>query len=530
MPTSSMYRTSRPQTAGRAGDRRIKPKHSIGVVGSSGWSAAQTSFTKDTRVFRKMFPRVDRVKTKRQLKRAYAAGPFPRSVWIHDKAPEDDLDKVCYEIWKRVQVATAGSSARPTAADRAPEPTDLVPPAPRELPSATAEPAPPAGSRDAQRARWTHPEPAAEGVGSVERKRKSIEVFLRAVLQGKEAGRPEQLPQGALPAGLGSSCSSTEAPAPDSKASQGLSQFPGKSSESGLARPGQVEVAGGAKLATAVEENGGFSSADRREHRGGEGVGRGAPPRGPVSSGAPLQGSAQGRGRLAPLPVFAKLHVATDLPCRRLPARTGENHHVQNTGDRHAHPDMSGTLGDGARKPATLKEKALEYEFLESAKRPWQKTADPTSSNDVAAPLQESRTGAVKAHPGPCPTQTRNTLKYSGQSFVPSGQPPFGTSLPAAVHPAPVRNPPGFSQYQNFFQQLPVNHMSHLQAVNPTRFQTRPQISPFGFSPMAPSMFYPYGLLPLGQPRPPPQVQSGVLLTWGVIGTKTQHLQTWETE
>ncbi|XP_066531799.1 uncharacterized protein [Hoplias malabaricus] len=34
-------------------------------------------------------------------RRRHALGPFPRSTWIHPLAPEDDLDKVCFSIWKR---------------------------------------------------------------------------------------------------------------------------------------------------------------------------------------------------------------------------------------------------------------------------------------------------------------------------------------------------------------------------------------------------------------------------------------------
>uniref|UniRef100_A0A8C6RX57 cDNA sequence CK137956 n=1 Tax=Nannospalax galili TaxID=1026970 RepID=A0A8C6RX57_NANGA len=32
-----------------------------------------------------------------------ALGPFPRYVWIHQNTPQDSLDKICHEIWKRVQ-------------------------------------------------------------------------------------------------------------------------------------------------------------------------------------------------------------------------------------------------------------------------------------------------------------------------------------------------------------------------------------------------------------------------------------------
>uniref|UniRef100_A0A8C5KIN0 cDNA sequence CK137956 n=1 Tax=Jaculus jaculus TaxID=51337 RepID=A0A8C5KIN0_JACJA len=36
-------------------------------------------------------------------KRPSALGPFPRFVWIHQDTPQDSLDEICHEIWKRVQ-------------------------------------------------------------------------------------------------------------------------------------------------------------------------------------------------------------------------------------------------------------------------------------------------------------------------------------------------------------------------------------------------------------------------------------------
>ncbi|XP_054854802.1 uncharacterized protein C1orf94 homolog [Eublepharis macularius] len=33
----------------------------------------------------------------------FPLGPFPRHIWIHHNTPQDSLDKVCHEIWKRVQ-------------------------------------------------------------------------------------------------------------------------------------------------------------------------------------------------------------------------------------------------------------------------------------------------------------------------------------------------------------------------------------------------------------------------------------------
>ncbi|XP_055259949.1 uncharacterized protein C1orf94 homolog [Moschus berezovskii] len=36
-------------------------------------------------------------------KRPSALGPFPRYIWIHQDTPQDSLDKICHEIWKRVQ-------------------------------------------------------------------------------------------------------------------------------------------------------------------------------------------------------------------------------------------------------------------------------------------------------------------------------------------------------------------------------------------------------------------------------------------
>lgn len=33
----------------------------------------------------------------------FPLGPFPRHIWIHSSTPQDELDKACYEIWKRVQ-------------------------------------------------------------------------------------------------------------------------------------------------------------------------------------------------------------------------------------------------------------------------------------------------------------------------------------------------------------------------------------------------------------------------------------------
>ncbi|XP_040612534.1 uncharacterized protein C1orf94 homolog isoform X2 [Mesocricetus auratus] len=36
-------------------------------------------------------------------KRPSALGPFPRYVWIHQDTPQDSLDKICHDIWKRVQ-------------------------------------------------------------------------------------------------------------------------------------------------------------------------------------------------------------------------------------------------------------------------------------------------------------------------------------------------------------------------------------------------------------------------------------------
>ncbi|XP_014801935.1 PREDICTED: uncharacterized protein C1orf94 homolog [Calidris pugnax] len=33
----------------------------------------------------------------------FPLGPFPRYIWIHSNTPQDSLDEVCHEIWKRVQ-------------------------------------------------------------------------------------------------------------------------------------------------------------------------------------------------------------------------------------------------------------------------------------------------------------------------------------------------------------------------------------------------------------------------------------------
>lgn len=43
---------------------------------------------------------------------AYA--PFPRSTWIHPKAPTDSFDHVCKNIWSRAKEATEelGTSQR----------------------------------------------------------------------------------------------------------------------------------------------------------------------------------------------------------------------------------------------------------------------------------------------------------------------------------------------------------------------------------------------------------------------------------
>ncbi|KAB5530867.1 hypothetical protein PHYPO_G00134280 [Pangasianodon hypophthalmus] len=41
-------------------------------------------------------------------KRAPALGPFPRSIWIHPDIPEDELDRVCFRIWRRSVLAQRG--------------------------------------------------------------------------------------------------------------------------------------------------------------------------------------------------------------------------------------------------------------------------------------------------------------------------------------------------------------------------------------------------------------------------------------
>ncbi|KAL7830344.1 hypothetical protein SRHO_G00314710, partial [Serrasalmus rhombeus] len=45
--------------------------------------------------------RSERTRATRKRSLRAAVGPFPRSVWIHPHAPEDELDRVCFKIWKR---------------------------------------------------------------------------------------------------------------------------------------------------------------------------------------------------------------------------------------------------------------------------------------------------------------------------------------------------------------------------------------------------------------------------------------------
>ncbi|XP_037391461.1 uncharacterized protein C1orf94-like [Pygocentrus nattereri] len=45
--------------------------------------------------------RSERSRATRKRSLRAAVGPFPRSVWIHPHAPEDELDRVCFKIWKR---------------------------------------------------------------------------------------------------------------------------------------------------------------------------------------------------------------------------------------------------------------------------------------------------------------------------------------------------------------------------------------------------------------------------------------------
>ncbi|KAL6038970.1 hypothetical protein STEG23_010059 [Scotinomys teguina] len=56
------------------------------------------------------------------VKRPSALGPFPRYVWIHQDTPQDSLDKICHDIWKRVQGLPESLQPR-TSLEKLSEPT-----------------------------------------------------------------------------------------------------------------------------------------------------------------------------------------------------------------------------------------------------------------------------------------------------------------------------------------------------------------------------------------------------------------------
>ncbi|XP_067830347.1 uncharacterized protein C1orf94-like [Heptranchias perlo] len=68
-----------------------------------------------------MLAKLELVHAQKDAKCSFPLGPYPRYTWIHDDAPEDGLDKACYEIWKRVQQLSAQLDPNPKE-EKEPEP------------------------------------------------------------------------------------------------------------------------------------------------------------------------------------------------------------------------------------------------------------------------------------------------------------------------------------------------------------------------------------------------------------------------
>ncbi|XP_064203710.1 uncharacterized protein LOC135261384 isoform X3 [Anguilla rostrata] len=59
-----------------------------------------------------------------QKRRWDAWAPFPRSVWIHPNTPKDDLDRICFQIWTRIQ--SPGQDLRSVSPDNINKPSEII--------------------------------------------------------------------------------------------------------------------------------------------------------------------------------------------------------------------------------------------------------------------------------------------------------------------------------------------------------------------------------------------------------------------
>ncbi|KAK1153091.1 hypothetical protein AOXY_G30429 [Acipenser oxyrinchus oxyrinchus] len=171
----------------------------------------------------------------------------------------------------------------------------------------------------------------------------------------------------------------------------------------------------------------------------------------------------------------------------------------------------SGFGQDCTRKQIAQPEKGLHYEFLDNVRRPDGQAAVSCRVVHTRGPPESIPACAAEESRMCCPdrrlcslaSEHRSTLKYTGKTFIPGSVAGIVSRTPLMSCQPPPHNPPGFSPYQNCFQQQHRAQTHYQQALNSQAgYHARRQVNHFPYPQMTQSLIYPpcFGFLPMVQP------------------------------